>query len=103
MGGGGSTNKKLEEDSSSLAIKNWLGNAKSEFEGRWKNSTSTTACKLSDFDIQKTLGSGSFGRVMAVQHKPTKQFYAMKILDKTKIVHLNHGICQWWGDVHVSS
>ena len=43
---------------------------------------------LDDFDRLKTLGTGSFGRVMLVQHKATKEFYAMKILDKQKVVKL---------------
>ena len=33
----------------------------------------------------KTLGTGSFGRVMLAQHKEKKVFYAMKILDKQKV------------------
>ena len=37
------------------------------------------------FDRVKTLGTGSFGRVMLVQHKTSKDFYAMKILDKQKV------------------
>ena len=40
---------------------------------------------LDDFDRIKTLGTGSFGRVMLVQHKATRDFYAMKILDKQKV------------------
>ena len=43
-----------------------------------------TAC-LDDFDRLKTLGTGSFGRVMLVQHKQSKTHYAMKILDKQKV------------------
>jgi serine/threonine protein kinase len=33
----------------------------------------------------KTLGTGSFGRVMLVKHKETGNHYAMKILDKQKV------------------
>lgn len=43
---------------------------------------------LADFDRLKTLGTGSFGRVMLVQHKKSKGFHAMKILDKQKVVKL---------------
>jgi len=46
-----------------------------------------TAC-LDDFDRLKTLGTGSFGRVMLAQHKEKKSYYAMKILDKQKVVKL---------------
>ena len=41
--------------------------------------------KLDDFDRLKTLGTGSFGRVMLAQHKENKTFFAMKILDKQKV------------------
>lgn len=44
----------------------------------------STTC-LDDFDRLKTLGTGSFGRVMLVKHKGTEQYFAMKILDKQKV------------------
>lgn len=40
---------------------------------------------LDDFDRLKTLGTGSFGRVMLVKHRQSGQYYAMKILDKEKV------------------
>ncbi|CAG7837236.1 unnamed protein product [Allacma fusca] len=43
-------------------IKIWLEKSKDEFEERWKETRASTGCKLEDFDLQKTLGSGSFGR-----------------------------------------
>ncbi|XP_025922342.1 cAMP-dependent protein kinase catalytic subunit alpha-like, partial [Apteryx rowi] len=36
----------------------------------------------------RTLGTGSFGRVMLVRHKDSGHHYAMKILDKQKVVKL---------------
>lgn len=47
-------------------------------------SLQSTTC-LDDFDRLKTLGTGSFGRVMLVKHKGTEQYFAMKILDKQKV------------------
>ena len=38
---------------------------------------------LSDFEIKKDLGIGSFGKVYLVNHKKTKAEYALKIIDKT--------------------
>ena len=38
--------------------------------------------KLNDFNILKELGSGSFGRVLLVQHKITQAKYAIKAIDK---------------------
>nr|UNJ27328.1 protein kinase A [Penaeus chinensis] len=68
-------------------VKEFLEKAKEDFEEKWKTPTKNTAC-LDDFERIKTLGTGSFGRVMLVQHKSTKEYYAMKILDKQKVVKL---------------
>lgn len=70
-----------------VQIKEWLEKAKIEFEDKWRNPRRNTAA-LADFDRMKTLGTGSFGRVILVQHKATKEYAAMKILDKQKIVSL---------------
>ncbi|XP_065431559.1 uncharacterized protein LOC101953893 [Chrysemys picta bellii] len=43
---------------------------------------------LYQFDRIKTLGTGSLGRVMLVKDKETGNHYAMKILDKQKVVKL---------------
>ncbi|CAD8139416.1 unnamed protein product [Paramecium octaurelia] len=40
---------------------------------------------LEDFIFTKVVGRGSFGKVMLVQHKMTKRYYAMKILRKDVI------------------
>ncbi|XP_013072291.1 cAMP-dependent protein kinase catalytic subunit alpha isoform X4 [Biomphalaria glabrata] len=69
-------------------IKEFLAKAKEEFQQKWDHPPNS-ACTLDDFDRIKTLGTGSFGRVMLVQHKgENKSFYAMKILDKQKVVKL---------------
>ena len=38
--------------------------------------------KISDFELIKELGTGSFGRVFLVSHKKTKAQYAIKAIDK---------------------
>lgn len=68
-------------------IKAYLDQAKKDFEERWTNPESNTA-RLSQFERIQTLGTGSFGRVMLVQHKDSQKYYAMKILDKIKVVKL---------------
>ncbi|CAB4063307.1 PKA [Lepeophtheirus salmonis] len=68
-------------------VKEFLETAKEEFEEKWKNPNRNTA-SLEEFDRIKTLGTGSFGRVMLAQNKETKNYYAMKILDKQKVVKL---------------
>lgn len=40
---------------------------------------------LDHFERLKTLGTGSFGRVMLVKHKESGLHFAMKILDKQKV------------------
>uniref|UniRef100_A0A7N4Q063 cAMP-dependent protein kinase n=1 Tax=Sarcophilus harrisii TaxID=9305 RepID=A0A7N4Q063_SARHA len=69
------------------SMRDFLSKAKEEFLRKWENPTQTTAA-LEDFERKKTLGTGSFGRVMLVKHKATEQYYAMKILDKQKVVKL---------------
>lgn len=43
---------------------------------------------LSDFNIQRTLGTGSFGRVHLVQSKHNQRFYAVKVLKKQQVVKM---------------
>lgn len=49
------------------------------------SSTPQQTAALDHFERLKTLGTGSFGRVMLVKHKETGQHFAMKILDKQKV------------------
>ncbi|KAM5544963.1 hypothetical protein V8D89_001074 [Ganoderma adspersum] len=44
--------------------------------------------RLTDFIIQRTLGTGSFGRVHLVRSKHNLRFYAIKVLGKEKIVRM---------------
>lgn len=81
--GNASTSKKGDIDN----VKAFLAEAKEDFERKWEEPAQNTA-SLDTFDRIKTLGTGSFGRVMLVQHKATKEYHAMKILDKQKIVKL---------------
>jgi len=68
-------------------VQDFLDKAKKDFEEKWAKNPQNTA-QLDDFDRLKTLGTGSFGRVMLAQHKERKSYYAMKILDKQKVVKL---------------
>jgi protein kinase A len=72
-------------------VKIFLEKAKEDFEKKWNTPSSNTA-GLDDFDRIKTLGTGSFGRVMLVQRKQgtneSGKYFAMKILDKQKVVKL---------------
>eukprot|EP00096_Caligus_rogercresseyi_P007228 TRINITY_DN2502_c0_g1_i2.p1 TRINITY_DN2502_c0_g1~~TRINITY_DN2502_c0_g1_i2.p1 ORF type:complete len:352 (-),score=37.20 TRINITY_DN2502_c0_g1_i2:597-1652(-) len=68
-------------------VQDFLDKSKKEFEEKWSLNRKNTA-SLDEFDRIKTLGTGSFGRVMLAQNKETKKYYAMKILDKQKVVKL---------------
>ena len=43
---------------------------------------------LSDFAIQRTLGTGSFGRVHLVQSNHNQRYYAVKVLKKQQVVKM---------------
>jgi protein kinase A len=43
---------------------------------------------LADFEILRTLGTGSFGRVHLVQSKHNQRFYAVKVLKKQQVVKM---------------
>lgn len=43
---------------------------------------------LTDFTIQRTLGTGSFGRVHLVQSNHNQRFYAVKVLKKQQVVKM---------------
>ena len=43
---------------------------------------------LGDFEILRTLGTGSFGRVHLVQSRHNQRFYAVKVLKKAQVVKM---------------
>ena len=66
------------------SVKQFLIKAKEDFNARWESPASDPV-QLEDFERKRTLGTGSFGRVMLVRNLKTNKFYAMKILDKQKV------------------
>jgi protein kinase A len=65
----------------------FLKRAKKDFEGRYKVPEFKPNADISDFQLIKTLGAGSFGRVILVKHKTkSDKLYAMKCMDKFHIV-----------------
>ena len=44
--------------------------------------------KLSDYTRERTLGTGSFGRVKLAKNKSTGKYVAIKILKKAEIIKL---------------
>ncbi|KNC77818.1 AGC/PKA protein kinase, partial [Sphaeroforma arctica JP610] len=45
--------------------------------------------KLSDFDIKALIGKGGFAQVRLVQHKKTEHYFALKIMDKKKMLEMD--------------
>merc|ERR1712019_173562 len=84
MGSNGSSSKKADHGDH---IKQFLADAKEQFLAKWEHPPPHMVT-LDDFDRIKTLGTGSFGRVMLVRHKDSGKYFAMKILDKSKVVKL---------------
>ncbi|KAJ9598376.1 hypothetical protein L9F63_010950 [Diploptera punctata] len=65
----------------------FLNTSKREFMKKWTSKFNANA-KPSDFQSIKTLGTGSFGRVMLVTHIKSRKPYAMKIMEKEHIVRM---------------
>jgi protein kinase A len=66
-------------------VSSYLESAKQEFDNKFAQPSKQTA-KLDEFHLQRTVGTGSFGRVMIVQHG--NQTLALKIMEKQTIVKL---------------
>ncbi|XP_075239992.1 cAMP-dependent protein kinase catalytic subunit beta-like isoform X2 [Convolutriloba macropyga] len=79
--------KIISRREANMRFLQFLHRAKEEFNKQWDNRVESDV-KWSDFDIKRTLGTGSFGRVMLARYKPTqsKKFYAIKVLDKKQII-----------------
>jgi serine/threonine protein kinase len=45
-----------------------------------------TGVNLKAFNVIERLGKGSFGSVYLVEKKSTKQMFAMKVLEKSKVL-----------------
>lgn len=77
-------------NASAPASNNAAKNGAVQFQTQPLNQTRVTKGKysLTDFQIQRTLGTGSFGRVHLVQSKHNQRFYAVKVLKKAQVVKM---------------
>ncbi|KAF3289582.1 camp-dependent protein kinase catalytic subunit [Orbilia oligospora] len=68
------------------------GHSRSDSQTLQKAENAVRATKgkytLQDFNFQRTLGTGSFGRVHLVQSKHNLRFYAVKVLKKAQVVKM---------------
>jgi len=62
---------------------------KSAFKGRGDQQITeymlAGKASMADFEVEKYIGQGAYGKVMRVHHKRTKKVYAMKMLEKDYI------------------
>jgi protein kinase A len=64
------------------------GHTNSQQANQAETRTTKGKYSLDDFTIQRTLGTGSFGRVHLVQSKHNHRFYAIKVLKKAQVVKM---------------
>ncbi|KAL3092441.1 hypothetical protein niasHS_007650 [Heterodera schachtii] len=74
-------------------VRNLLDKAKEDFKQKWEkarniSSSSTANASLIDFERIRMIGTGSFGQVLLVKHRRTGKYYAMKMLEKQKVLKL---------------
>lgn len=69
---------------------NTQGDVQQQQQQQQKATARSTKGKyaLTDFSIQRTLGTGSFGRVHLVQSRHNLRFYAIKVLKKGQVVKM---------------
>ncbi|KAK7790333.1 hypothetical protein R5R35_003683 [Gryllus longicercus] len=68
-------------------LKSFLDKSKGEFEQRYHIKASADIT-LASFDKIRALGAGSFGTVVLVKYKKTGHFYAIKVMEKAKVMKL---------------
>lgn len=65
----------------------YLRKLHNDFIDSW-NEKSESNAKGADFESLKVLGTGAFGVVYLVKHLASQKYYAMKMLEKEKIIQL---------------
>ncbi|XP_044729496.1 cAMP-dependent protein kinase catalytic subunit alpha-like [Chrysoperla carnea] len=68
-----------------------LDQLKKDFVKEWRQSASihdSLNVSSDNFERLRTLGAGTFGRVILVKYKYDNNYYAMKILEKAKLVKM---------------
>ncbi len=67
-----------------------LKREKRVFDTKWSaasnSSTQANSLKVEDFEMIKSLGNGSFGKVILAKQVQTQKYFALKVLDKMSVV-----------------
>ncbi|CAF1170452.1 unnamed protein product, partial [Didymodactylos carnosus] len=82
MGQSGSNVKRSQSD-----VQAYLDKEKEKFIEKIENPIRQNA-RFEDFDRIRTIGTGSFGRVILVTHRATNEKLALKVLDKQVVVKM---------------
>lgn len=64
-----------------------LGKKKQESDDTEKNKKGVV--RLGKYELGRTLGEGNFGKVKFARNTDTDHSFAIKIIEKNKIIHLN--------------
>lgn len=70
--------------------KKYLEESRSTFLRKWESIPKCPAT-LKDYDMVRTLGTGTFGRVVLVKRKAASddhRYFALKVLDKQHVIRL---------------
>lgn len=70
-----------------LAYTKYLEQLRTEFQQRWGKKPKSSI-EFSELERIKTLGTGAFGRVMLLKHTKSSKLFAMKVLEKQKIIKM---------------
>jgi hypothetical protein len=76
-------------DDDALISEGGGGGGSDESNHRQKRKKTKIGFSLNDLVLSTTVGTGTFGRVRVVQHKPTRDWYALKIMKKSEILRLS--------------
>lgn len=77
-----------EAQKSDMNVANLVNPAGGSVESKNQPRQTKGKYTLTDFKIERTLGTGSFGRVHLVQSKHNQRFYAVKVLKKAQVVKM---------------
>lgn len=83
----GNKTSGLSKSEEKAAVADFLSASKTDFTTKYEAAPADDR-KLDDYEPRRTLGTGSFGRVMLVKDTKNSQFCALKILEKAKVVRL---------------
>lgn len=81
----------LQADMQATALANHLGKVSlSGLPGMAGRARDGPAVKyqLRDLEIQQTIGTGTFGRVVLTKHLPSRNFFALKIMTISEVIRL---------------